>query len=161
MKKFLPFVLPALVVVVIIYLGYSWYSQQTEEKLTLPEVTAGTEIEELSASELATLENLQKGVGNYKVVEMAGSGIGEIRYEIRDGKALFSVNANLATDQGEVYYLFTKEEGASEFIRGKRLEENKGGLFTSMAVAIDKLPITVQVRLGETVVLTGEIQAEE
>lgn len=161
MKKFLPFVLPALVIIMIVYLGYQWYQKRVQDRIPVPEVTAGTEIENLSASELALLENMQKGVGNYETIKMTGSGIGEIRYEIRDGKALFSVNANLPTDNNETYTLYIKEASAADFTPSKQLEESKGGLFVSVAVAIDKLPVAVEVRQGSTVVLSGEIQAPD
>jgi hypothetical protein len=159
MKKFFPFILPALVVIAIIYLGYQFYQKRTEERLTVPEVTAGTEIENLSASELALLENIQKGLGDYETIKMTGTGIGEIRYEIRDGKVLFSVNANLPTGAGEIYTLYIKEASAPDFTTSKTLEEGKGGLFASAAVTIDKLPITIEIRQESAVVLRGEIQA--
>ena len=84
-KKYLPLILPTIAVLVLLFLGVRWYQNRTKTPLTPPEVTAGQEIENLSASELATLENLQKGMGNYKTIKMTGSGIGEIRYESKNG----------------------------------------------------------------------------
>ena len=160
MKKFLLIALPILAVIIVAVFGYNWYKQRTAERLSVPEVTAGTEIEELSTSELAALENLRRGVGDYQSVKMTGSGVGEVRYEIKDGKVLFSVNANLPTDQEQIYHLWLKEAQATDFVQSKILEDTKGGLIASSAVAIDKLPIALEIRVGETVILRGEIQAE-
>lgn len=161
MKKYLPLILPTIAVLVLLFLGVRWYQNRTKTPLTPPEVTAGQEIENLSASELATLENLQKGMGNYKTIKMTGSGIGEIRYESKNGKVFFSVNANLAVDNNQVYTLYLKDALASDFVKTDTLSVGKGGLTASAAVSSDKLPLQIQVRLGEQVVLSGEIQAEK
>ncbi len=159
MKKLLPFVLPTAALLFVIFLGFRWYKQRTQERLNVPEVSAGTEIEELSATELAALEKMSQGLGDFKVVKMTGKGLGEIRYEIKDSKVFLSVNANLETEAGQVYKLWFKENQANDFTASKVLVEKKGGLLATTVVSIDKLPIVVEVRLGSQVVLTGQIQS--
>lgn len=72
MKKYLPFALPAAAVILVIFFAVRWYQERTAASLSTPEVTAGTEIEELSANELASLEQLSQG-GNYQTVALDGS----------------------------------------------------------------------------------------
>ena len=161
MKKYLPFILPLAALFLVGFFGLRWYRQRTQEQLTVPDVTAGTEIENLSNSEQNTLNDLQNGTGNYKTVNMEGdNGTGEIRYEIKDGKALFSISANLPTGEGQIYYLYIKENGANDFVQSQVLQLTKGGLITSSAVTIDKLPIEIEIRLAGTTVLRGQIQSE-
>jgi hypothetical protein len=160
MKKVLPVLLPVLALIIVGVVAYRLYVRRTETRLQVPPVTAGTEIEELSAAELARLENLGKGVGDYEVVPMTCmSGMGEIRYEISENLVLYSVNANLPTSGGQVYELWLKENLATDFTKVKQLTENKGGLLVSGAVNKDDLPVILEVRRGEEILLTGEIQA--
>ena len=90
---------------------------------------------------------------------MSNEGLGEIRYEINDGKALFSVNANLPTSNGEIYRLWVKTAEADSFRDAGVLELNKGGLIATSNVSSDDLPATIEIRRGSEVVLTGVIPA--
>lgn len=161
MKKFLPLLLPALAALVLFVLGFRWYKTRLNKPVSPPEISTGQEIENLSASEAATLEKLKKGAGNYQTANMTGSGIGQLRYEYKNNKVYFSVNANLTTNNGETYTLYLKEAGAANFSKASILNENKGGLTASAALNQDKLPVAVQVRLGEEIVLSGEIPAKK
>lgn len=161
MKKYLPLILPVLAAFVLIFLGFRWYKTRLNKPVAPPEISTGQEIENLSASEAATLEKLKKGTGNYQTATMTGSGIGQLRYEYKNNKVYFSVNANLATNNGGTYTLYLKEAGANTFSKASILNENKGGLTASAALNQDKLPILVQVRLGEEVVLSGEIPVKK
>lgn len=163
MKKYLSIGLPLVAILVIGFFAFRWYRERTAERLNVPEVTAGTEIENLSNSELEALAQQQKGLGNFKVLTMASEveeGQGEIRYEIKDDRVLFTVIANLDTHNHQTYQLWLKEALGTEFTASKLLVENKGGLQASTMVAVEKLPIMIEVRAGENTVLSGEITLE-
>ncbi len=159
MKKLLPFILPAIALFAVVFFANRWYKDRTEEKMTVPEVTAGTEIEELSTAELEALEKLKQGEGNYKKLELESDhGLGEIRYEIKDDKVLLSINANLPTDNQQVYQLYLKDKQNPDYVFVKNFQWHKGGIMVSTAVNKANLPILIQVREGEKIVLTGEIK---
>ncbi|MBQ6438388.1 hypothetical protein IJJ12_03345 [bacterium] len=162
MKKYLPFILPAAALVLVVYFGWRWYRSRNVENLPAPEVTAETPIATLPADERTALDKIARGLGNYQTSQMTPSlseAMGEIRYEIVDGRVRFAVNANLPVDDGEVYRLFYKTAGSDDFQEGSTLSAGKGGLIASNAVSVDDLPLSVQVRLLDQVILEGQIQA--
>lgn len=159
MKKYLPFALPAAAVILVIFFAVRWYQERTAASLSTPEVTAGTEIEELSANELASLEQLSQGTGNYQTVALEGSaGRGEIRFEKKDGKIYFTVTSNLPELSSGSYRLWLKTAQNQDFIASKILTLSKAGFIAATVVGADKLPLNLEVRQGETVLLTGELK---
>ncbi|MDO5561383.1 MAG: hypothetical protein Q4G02_01245 [bacterium] len=158
MKKFLPFILPALAVILVVVFAYRFYQQRTAERLPTPEVTAGAEIEELSVAELEALEKMGRGVGNYETAKMTGDqGNGEIRFEKKNDKVYFTVTANLPESK-EDYKLWLKQADAEKFVASKALTLGKAGLIAATAADANTLPLTVEVRLQEQVVLRGEVK---
>lgn len=158
MKKFLPFALPVLAVILVVVFAYRFYQQRTAERLPVPEVTAGAEIEELSVAELEALEKMGRGVGNYETAKMTGDqGGGEVRFEKKDDKVYFTVTANLPETE-EDYKLWLKQAGSEEFVASKVLNLGKAGLIVATAVDADALPLALEVRLQEQVVLQGEVK---
>lgn len=159
MKKYLPFVLPALSVLLVLFFAIRWYQEKTTASLPTPEVSAGAEIEELSVNELASLEQMSQGIGNYQKVMLTGvNDSGEVRFEKKDGKIYFTVTANLAELTADTYRLWLKTAHSQEFVASKTFAFNKAGFVAATVVGADKLPLTLEVRQGETVVLSGQLQ---
>ena len=164
MKKYLPFILPVLALLLVAYFGWRWYRGLTTEEIAPPEVTAGTPIEDLSGDELARLEALRQGRGDFQTIKMEATGdeaLGEIRYQMADGKALFSLNANLPTNDNQIYHLYVKKNGQSDFQDVQTLSYEKGGLLASSSVSVEDLPAEIEVRLGTEVVLRATLPAPQ
>ncbi len=159
MKKYLPFVLPAFAVILVLFFAIRWYQEKTAASLPTPEVSAGAEIEELSANELASLEKMSQGLGNYQTVALSGAtGQGEVRFEKKDGKVYFTATVNLPELTNDNYRLWLKTAQSQIFVASKAFSFNKAGFVAATVVGADKLPLNLEVRLGEKVVLTGELQ---
>ncbi|MBQ6154407.1 hypothetical protein IJJ27_04125 [bacterium] len=162
MKKYMPIILPILALALVAYFGIRWYRSRTTTEIETPEVTTSTTINSPTGNDQTLLENLQRGLGNFQTVNLdtdSDNAMGEIRYQTTDGRAVFSVNANLPTDIGEVYHLWVKSGDSNEFTDLGKLEDSKGGLLAGGSVDISKLPVTVEIRRGSQVVLTGTIPA--
>lgn len=158
MKKFLPFILPMAAVVLVVIFAYRFYRERTAERLPTPAVTAGAEIEELSVAELAALEKMGQGVGDYQTVALTGDqGVGEIRFEKKDNKVYFTVTVNLPESEID-YQLWLKPNQSADFVLSKVFTANKAGLIAATAVDDDALPLQVEVRLQEKTFFRGEIK---
>jgi hypothetical protein len=142
MKKILPYIFPAVAVLLVIFLGYRWYSSQTAKSGEISPFGEGVQIEDLSTNDQT---NLIKGVGDYKTVELSGEGeaMGEIRYELKDGKARFSIMAYLPELTEGSYEVWLKKEGSEEVKKAFALEAGKGGFVGSAAIDESLLPVEV------------------
>ncbi len=162
MKKYLPFILPALAVAIVVFFAVRWYQQKTAASLPAPEISAGAEIEELSVAELESLEKMSRGVGNYESLDLSvtdnqSQAQGEVRFEKKENKVYFTISANLP-DIKTGYRLWLKPNDSPEFYSSKVLTYGKGGWIVVTAVSQDKLPLSLEVRDGNSVVLRGELK---
>ncbi|HYD35048.1 MAG TPA: hypothetical protein VD999_03185 [Vitreimonas sp.] len=166
MKKYLPFVFPAIALLIVLFLGYRWYSMRTDRTGVVSTFGEGVEIEDLTGSEQ---DSVLRGAGDYKTVTMTGQGeaAGSIRYEIKDGKVRFSVNADLAELSQGQYQVWLKAVGSDAKRKAFVLENNKAGFMGSAAIDATTLPFEVivskEVRPDDTieeVVLQGTINKE-
>lgn len=159
MKKFLPFVLPIAALLLVIFFVYRWYQQRTETNMPTPEVTAGAEIEELSVSELESLERMSRGVGNYQTAKLSGDEYeAEARYEKKDDKVYVTVTANVPEIVAGKYELWLKSGVATEFSKSKDLDLGKAGYWAAVVISEDNLPLEIEVRLENEVLATGKIE---
>jgi hypothetical protein len=156
MKKFYPYVFPAVALLFVLFLLFRWYNLRTQREGLTSLLSDGVKIENLDPSDAS---NLLKGASDYKTADLAGEGtdMGEVRYEVKDGKMLFTVSAVLPKlDEG--YYQVWLKEVAGE---GKRkalvLEYLKGGYVGSASINADTLPFEVLV----TKELTSDDSLEE
>jgi hypothetical protein len=94
MQKLLPYVFPAIVLLIVIGLGYRWYALRTARDGKVSPFAQTVSVENLSQDDAA---RILKGVGDLKTAELSGLGAaaGQVRYEIKDGKVRFSVSADL------------------------------------------------------------------
>ncbi len=162
MKKVIPFIFPAVALLVVLLLAYRWF------RLNAGQVGTGTAdgqdvvIEDLND---ADTQQILKGAGDYKTVEMKGDENvqGSVRYEIKDGKVRFSVMADLAAPEKGFYQVWVKS--GTRQTKAFRLEEEKVGYMGSAAIAQSDLPADVIVSLEqvddsilEKTVLSGSVK---
>jgi hypothetical protein len=166
MKKALPFVFPVAALVLVAFLAFRWYGQQTTRTGEISEFGEGIAIEELSNSEL---DSVIKGTGDYKTVALEGGEdvLGGIRYEIADGKVRFSVSASLPELETGMYQVWLKATDSEAIKKAFRLEYAKGGFMGSAAISEETVPFEVLVSREmsdddtlEEIVLRGVISQE-
>lgn len=167
MKKYIPFVFPALALAIVIFLGYRWYSSQTvKSNGKITDFAEGVQIEDLSSDQLNKLK--KNGSKDIPSVELKGDaeGVGSVRYEIANGKVSFTVSADIAAPKkGEFYQVWLKEVGGESRKKAFQLEFGKGGYVGWGAVSEDTLPFEVVVSKEtkdddqiEAVQLSGTVQ---
>ncbi len=179
MNKLTPYIFPALVVVIVVFLITRWYDRRGE----ISDYGEGIEIENLSEEELS---EALSGVGDYTTVPLEEvtpnvtetkdkvtqkpSPVqplnGVLRYEIEDSKVKLSVIAS-GVNQSDSFYVWLQPEGALEPKQAFALIEGKGGLIGSGAFSEEQLPVDVMITrgmsLGEemgNVVLKGRVGKE-
>jgi hypothetical protein len=166
MKKFLPFVFPFIALAIVLFLAVRWYNTKTaynEDRIA--DFGDSIKIQDLSLTDKNKLGKTAKDV---KTIELKGENAsGEIRYEVRDGKLEFTVNADLPQLEKGIYQVWLKEVNGNGKKKAFVLEDTKGGF--SGSAAIDKNVPAFEVvvtremyndEVMETVVLSGMVPAE-
>jgi len=167
MKKYIPFVFPALALAIVIFLGYRWYSSQTvKSNGQISAFGEGVQIEDLSSDQVNKLK--KAGSKDLPSVELKGEGeaAGQVRYELANGKVAFTVSADLAAlKNGEFYQVWLKEVGGDSKKKAFKLEFGKGGFVGWGAVLEDTMPFDIVVSREKTdddqiesTQLTGTVQ---
>lgn len=172
MKKLSPYVFPAIVVLLVIFLISRWYDRRGR----ISDYGEGIEIENLSEEELS---DALTGVRDYTTVPLeetspiqgetpttTSSLQGFLRYEIKDGKVKLSVTVS-SFDSATNYYVWLRPINSDEPKQAFILTEGKGGLIGSGAFSVDQLPVEILVTkgsgLGENranVVLRGTVKQD-
>ncbi len=154
MKKVLPFVFPLVALLIVVFLAYRWYNLNTTRSGQIADNSEGVEIQDLTESER---NNIMRGVGDFKSVELKGDPQtrGDVRYEIQDGKVVFSVSADLPFLSSGRYQVWVKSDDkpAQKMFN---LEESKGGYIGTGGVSEASLPFSVIVTQEQTDDLTME-----
>lgn len=149
--KGLPILLPVLAIIVVGFLGYRWYSLRTDQKINTPEIPTKIEIESLKPEEQTKLQNMARGIGDYKTTKLGqvkpGLGTAEVRYEVKDGKMYASVLTTLPLlkNSAENYQVWLKASQEANWQESSFLEENKAGLMSTFVIPEDKLPVEVKI----------------
>jgi hypothetical protein len=168
MKKFLPFVFPFIALLIVLFLAVRWYNSRTvrSDDGKIADFGDTVKVENLSNDQLNSMKNSAK---DEKTIELKSSdGMkGDIRYDLKDGKVYFSVNADLPELTQGVYQVWLKEVGGDAKKKAFMLTYSKGGFTGSAAISADTLPIEVVVSkelknddVMETSLFTGVIQKE-
>lgn len=145
MKKIYPYILPGIALLLVMFLAYRWYTaRNTSNAGKLADFAAGTELSDLSE---ADMNSLKKPAKDLNTVELQGDPDtrGEIRYEIKDGKVNFSVNADLPEQKGGAYQVWLKEMNGDKKKKAFVLVSSKSGWMGSAAISADTLPFEVVV----------------
>jgi hypothetical protein len=168
MKKFFPFVLPAVALLIVGFLIWRWYGDRTNRpSAEISKFGEGVEIENLS-DKAVTPTN---GVVDYKTADLKAEGgataAGQIRYELADGKVRFSVMATLPELKTGEYQVWLKDPSSEAIRKAFALVADKGGWVGSAAISAETLPFEVIVSSEErpdntleTVMLRGLINKE-
>lgn len=148
MKRALPFVFPVAAVLIVLVLAVRWYNLRTDRQGDISEFAQGVEIEDLSPSEAMSVLG---GVGDFMTVNLENESgddmdyLGQIRYEIVDGKVRFSVSATLPELESGVYQVWLKDTDSEAIRKAFALELSKGGYQGSAAISEETLPFEVLV----------------
>lgn len=144
MKKVLPFVFPVAAFALMAFLVFQWYGRNTATSGDIAEFGEGIEIEELAGPEL---DSVMKGTGDYSTVKLEGSeeAMGQVRYEIKDGKVRFSVSAGLPEIEAGMYQVWLKAVDSDASRKAFTLEFSKSGYTGSAAISEETLPFEVVV----------------
>jgi len=165
MKKIYPYIFPAVALAFLLFLSYRWYVVRTQRDSTVTPFDEGVVVENLSQDEA---NKILKGVGDLKTVELTAeektTAAGQIRYEVKDGKIRFSVQADLPKLSTGSYQVWIKEVGTEAKKKAFSLEIGKAGYVGTASLAESALPFEVVVtketgdisKMGE-VVLSGRI----
>lgn len=173
MKKFLPFIFPAAALMVVTFLAFRWYQENTRLTGQMTEFAQGVEIEELTEAERSSV---LRGVGDFTTVELERPSLdeslpavaGQIRYDLFEDKVRFSVVATLPEPEGGFYQVWLKDLDSEAVRRAFILELGKSGYMGSAAIASETLPFEVivseetgEVSAPSQVLLKGVIEAED
>ncbi len=179
MKRFTPFIFPAIVFLIVAFLVWRWYDLRAERAAQRLDFGEGVEIENLSDAEQ---EAVRTGAGDFETVALertesadgqaplAGmeNAAGVFRYEVQDDRVVFSVMAELPESSDGMYQVWLKEVDGETTRKAFSLEMGKGGYEGSAAVASELLPFEVLVtkemtddETAEAVILRGVVNAPE
>lgn len=165
LKKYYPFIFPAIALIIVAFLAFRWYNLRTQRD-------QAPEQEELQIENLTEEEQeIVQGAQGAQTVQLQGDNgkTGEIRYSLSNNRVLFSVNANLEEVETAGYQVWLQPEGSDEIQKAFILERTKGGLMGSGAVSQDLLPFDVIVSREENLdddileqeVMRNRIEAQE
>lgn len=172
MKRFTPYIFPLIVLAIVFFLVYRWYSMRSERTADTGQYGEGIEIENLSDTEA---DSVLRGAGDFETAPMAKSesstsevtGAGAIRYEVKDGKVRFSVAADLPEPE-KPYNVWIRTVDGDNLTNAFSLELGKGGYMGTAAVNEDQLPLEVIVSQADnksevldTIILRGVVEKKE
>jgi hypothetical protein len=168
MKKYLPYVFPAIAVLIVIGLAFRWYS--------LRNVTDDGEVSDFGQSisiEQQTDEEAQDALSRVEDLESTQlepqqedfPGMAEVRYEVVDGSVPFTVFGNLPDTEG-TYQVWIGETEGEGIEKALELEPGKAGYTASATVTAEQLPFDIVISeemnpadtTPENIVLRGTIE---
>lgn len=168
MKKFLPFVFPALALLIVMFLAYRWFDLKDNTMDKKDVLSEGVQIEELSQEEQ---NSFLQGMDDYKSKDLKPladtEGMGTIRYDIKDNVIKFNVQAELPELTSGIYQVWLKSPDSGVLRKAFVLESTKGGFAGSAAISAETLPFEVVVSkemmddgVMETMLLEGMLSTE-
>ncbi len=172
MKKYTPYIFPLIVIVIVFFLVYRWYSLRTQRSPMPSESANGLQIEELSQDQINTVLRGSQDVNTSKLEPAVSEGKppqgrGSIRYVIADGKVHFSVAADLPASE-TAYRVWVRTPNANDVTQAFMLEVGKGGYMGSASIPESKLPVEIIVTTAsdkaevvKSVILKGSIAAPQ
>lgn len=170
MKKYTPYIFPLIVIVIVFFLVYRWYSLKTQRDSSAADMNQDIQIEELSADQLSSV---LRGAADVSTTELqpaqtegdSPAARGSIRYVIQDGKVNLSVSADLPESETP-YRVWLRSQNETDLTEAFMLEVSKGGYMGSAAISQEELPLEVIVTTAsdeaavmDSVLLRGMIEA--
>lgn len=170
MKKYLPFVFPAIAVLLVLFLAVRWFSLRSSRPEVGDQFGQNMDIQNITGQSMTEVT----GIGGYETVELEAADptqptMGEIRYDMTDdGKVQMTVMGALPELTTGQYQVWFKQVDGDGMRKAFVLEQNKGGYLGSAAVSADVLPVEVIVskemsddETMETVILRGVLTAPD
>ncbi|NCN82690.1 MAG: hypothetical protein GW947_01870 [Candidatus Pacebacteria bacterium] len=150
LKKYTPYIFPLLVFLLVFFLIFRWFQLRSERANNELNFSEGIQIENLSEDQQRTM---LQAAGDYDTVNLSPEAsddvmvkqdvTGVIRYEVTDGKVLFSVIVTaMQTDE---YHVWLHDTDTNELSPAFDLVAGKGGLVGTAAINSDLLPVEVVV----------------
>lgn len=169
MKKYTPYIFPLIVVVIVFFLVYRWFSLRTQRDTQ--QASYGEEIQ-VDSLDPEQLQNVMRGSKNVSTTQLEptettpeATGRGSIRYEAINGKVNFTVSADLPESE-ETYSVWIRSKDGDDLTKAFSLEMGKGGYMGSAAIPQERLPLEVIVSTAtqksdvmNAVILKGTIEA--
>lgn len=142
MKKIYPYIFPAIALILVIFLTWRWYRLRTQRGGEITPLAEGVEIENLSQEEM---DKILKGTNDFNTANLAGNNdyTGQVRYEIKDGRVIFTVNAYLPVLEEGAYQVWVKSANSEKISKAFILEYEKAGYIGSASVAAENLPLEI------------------
>lgn len=165
LKKYYPFIVPAIALILVIFLAFRWYNLRTQRQDMANE---DIQIETLTEEEEREIVQGTEDVSTVPLESEVEEPIrGQVRYRVQDDRVLVNVSADLPQEEG-VYQVWVKPEDAEEPRAAFELTMNKGGYTGSGSLSADLLPLEVIVSQEmspedvtlETALLRGTIEPE-
>lgn len=146
MKKYSPYIFPLIVVVIVFFLVYRWYTVRTQRDASQAGYGEGIQIENLTPDQQKSVLKGSPDVSSVPLEPTASdtnqpTGKGDIRYQIKDNKVTFSVSADLPTDKE--YHVWVRSKDGDNLTEAFTLKMEKGGLMGSAVVPQSQLPLEV------------------
>ena len=167
MQKIYPYIFPAVALLFVLFLLFRWYNLRTQREGMTSLMNEQVTINQLTEEEA---QGLVMGTGDYQTADLTGEDptmLGEIRYEIKGGELLFSINATLPLISVDQYQVWLRQTEGSAQRKAFVLSFSKAGYIGSAVIDAGTLPLEVVVSreatddaLLEEVLLTGTISAE-
>jgi len=148
MKKYLPFVFPAIALLIVIFLIFRFVTNNSgqDQGGDIAEFGEGVQIGQLTDTEQ---QEVLRGTGDFQTVQMDSTNeeaLGQIRYELtEDGRVLFSVMAGLPQLDRGMYQVWLESLEGDQVRKAFNLKFSKGGFNGSAGIAADTLPFRVVV----------------
>ena len=144
MKKYLPFIFPAIAILIVIFLAVRWYNLNTDKKGQVNEFAQGIEVEDIDLQDIMA-KNGAKDLEKVDLNDNEGKSLGSIRYQIENQKVQLSVLASLPELTAGRYQVWFKQVDSDAVKKAFVLSEAKGGFLGSAAISADVLPFEVVV----------------
>lgn len=150
LQNLLPYVFPLIAIIFVVIMFARWYKGKTAETPSSL-LDSQLKVESLPAD---IQNSVIKGATDYKMIDMQGTdeAVGELRYQIKDGKLSFTVTANLPESKEEyaVWLADTKNQARKRVFN---LVYSKAGYVGSAVVSDEVLPVKVVVTKASDLML--------
>ena len=148
LKKYYPFIIPVVSLLLVIFLAFRWYNLRTQRDKDL-------KFNEVKIENLTPQDQIVIGSPDTSTVSLKPENeelaTGQVRYRIVDERVLFSVSADLAQIDKGAYQVWISTKDQVIFQKAFVLEYGKGGYVGSASVSKEQLPLEIIVSQELTV----------
>ncbi len=142
LKKYYPFIIPAISLFLVLFLAFRWYNLRIQRDNDLD--TDGVDIEDLTEEDEIVIGTPDATTVTLEPEEEEPAS-GQVRYRLTDDRLLFSVAADLPKEEAALYQTWVSTDEQEAFQKAFTLEYSKGGYTGSASVSQDQLPLEIVV----------------